>query len=134
MKVNPLFILLLLVIIFGLVLYKNVTMEKKMAGAASYIKQVEKKAITISSMKNSWQNPKISQQKVQSILRHPFLGKAEVTQEVRQGRLIATVKKANKQALDTLCNKILNETLTIKKFTILRQSDQMADVELEIIL
>lgn len=120
--------------IFGLVFYKTITSEKKIAGATTYLAGIEQKARTISAMKKAWQDSKTSRQKIESILRHPFMGKAEVSQQVRQGRFKATIRKANKQALDMLTNKILNETLNISTFQIIRENENFVNVTLEIVL
>lgn len=120
--------------IFGLVFYKTITSEKNLTEATTYLGGIEQKARSISALKKAWQDSKTSRQKIESILRHPFMGKAEVSQEIQQGRFKATIRKANKQALDMLTNKILNETLNVSSFQIVRESESLVNVSLEIIL
>lgn len=132
MKVNPLYILLLLLAVFSVVFYKANQAEERFTESGRFIFQLEKKANTISELRNSWQNPADSRKKIDSILRHPFMGKSEINRRTRQNKEEITIKKVNKQALDMLSGKILNETLKITKLSIVREDKNTVTVQMEI--
>ena len=121
MKINPLYILLLLVAIFGVVIYKSQQSQTRYLASQEYLDPVRAQG------QNHLPNPakelainRESSQKLNAILRHPLSENRKSTVRHAGTKSSSPSKKSNKQAMDMLTNKLLNETLQIDRLAITR--------------
>jgi len=133
-KINPLYIVALLLFLLIIVVYKNSSMQEKMQYQQTMNKQTLQEAKELASLKKAFKSEGRNRAMFESILNHPHLKKFNVEKDVAKGRYEIKYENLNKQAFDALSSKLFNSTLKIDSFTFNRLNDNNISVKAGIIL
>jgi len=133
-KINPLYIIGLLLFLLILLVYKNGTLETKLQTQEIINKQTLKEAKEIASLKRAFKSANRNKTALNSILNHPQLKKYSVQKEVSKTSMSIKLENINKKAFDTLSSKLFNSTLKIDSFAFERMNENNISVEAEVAL
>jgi len=133
-KINPLYIIALLLFLLLLLVYKNSSMQTKLQTVEINNKNSLKEAKEIASLKRAFKSENRNKTALNSILNHPQLKKYNSQKEVSNSRMSITLENIDKKAFDTLSSKIFNSTLKIDSFMFERVSENNITVKAEVLL
>jgi len=133
-KINPLYIIGLLLFLLILLVYKNGTLETKLQTQELINKQTLKEAKEIASLKRAFKSANRNRTALNSILNHPQIKKYSVQKEVSKTSMSIKLENINKKAFDTLSSKLFNSTLKIDSFAFERMNENNISVEAEVAL
>lgn len=131
-KINPLYIIALLLFLLLLLVYKNSTMQTKLQTVEINNKNSLKEAKEIASLKRSFKSENRNKTALNSILNHPQLKRYNAQKEVSKSRMSIKLENIDKKAFDTLSSKIFNSTLKIDSFIFERINENNITVEAEV--
>ncbi|MEA3521474.1 MAG: hypothetical protein U9R50_00710 [Campylobacterota bacterium] len=130
-KINPLFLLGFFVLVAILMIYKsNVTQSKIMIVNQNNI-QAEADGKKIQLLKQRWKDQKMMKKRIDTLLSHSAYANKVVKKEKKRNSYILKLEGLDYRSLDSFTNKILNETISIKKMTIERFSEHSASITVE---
>jgi len=131
-KINPLYFVLLLLILLFFVVYKNYKIQDKISNSVQAITIFEQKADYISKLKKHWRDKKVIKRKVNSILKSPQLKGIKIDKEEKRNSIKISANELNAKKTRALFAKFFNAPLIIKSFDVKRYSDTNVSVSLEI--
>jgi len=133
-NINPLYLLLFFTSVALFMIYQTSNMEKKTAYVIQQNTTLEKSGQYVKTLKDRWKNPKESQKRIDAVLALREF-KAKVTQKsYKKGIYHIELKELSSLQLDKFNNKILNESVSIKKMSLLRNADKTVTLIMEFIL
>ena len=133
-KINPLYIIGLLLFLLLLLVYKNSTMQNKLQSQQLSNKQTLSQAKELNSLKKAFKSKKRNQTTFESILNHPHLSKYSAQKDTSKSRMSVNLENLNKKAFDTLSSKLFNSTLKIDSFIYNRMNEHNISVEIGVLL
>lgn len=132
MKINPLYIALLLIVALLFVIYQLGGAKAQLRESKSSLAKVETMAEEIDALKRAWDNPKSSGASLDRLLQAPQLKSANIQQTKKRGTVILKSKKADLKATNYFFVKIFNGAYILKKFDIERLDDESLSFSVEI--
>ena len=132
MKINPLYIGLLLVMALFFVIYqldksKNQLRESKVA-----LHKIEAMAEEIDALKRTWDVPKSTTKAVNRLIKSSQLKTAKLQQTKKRGKVILKSKKANLKASNYFFVKLFNGAYILEKFEVKRLDEESVSFSVEI--
>ncbi len=132
MKINPLYIGMLLVVALLFVVYQLHGSKTQLRESKQALVKVEAMAEEIDALKRAWDNPKTTTAALQRLLKAPQLKSANIQQTKKQGLIILKSKKANFKAANYFFSKLFNGAYILQKLEIKRLDDESLSFHVEI--
>ena len=130
-KINPLYLLLIFTSVALFMVYQTANVENKTAHAIRSNTVLEQTGKHVKVLKDHWKDPKESQKRIDAILnKHAFKQKVS-KKEQKKGTYYVQLDALTATELDKLTNKFFNESVSIKKMTMIRNGDKNVTVSLE---
>lgn len=133
-RINPFYILALLVIVFLFLLFKLSNAHEQLSLQKQNYKQTQKMALELSGLKKLYAKSTKTSRALRKILSQPSLKDAKIELKESKKLMKITSKKLTKKALHSLMNKILNGSYNIKKLKIKRLTKTEVSLDMEIAL
>lgn len=114
-RLNPLYIILLFVIITFLSFYTSSNEKKSYIEKLDEIKVVQTKAFEFKSLASTWTNEKYINNTLDEILKSQIFVNQQITRTATKEAIKIKIQSVNPQVLDAFLNKTLNKQLIIKK-------------------
>ena len=132
MKFNPLYILGLLLVVLIFAVYKTQNKEEQIRQANLQLQTLTSKAKELEALKQSWEDRGEALKKIRAALSHPVLRDVTINEQQKKSAYVLEFPNLNKQELNHVSSKLLNETLVIKRFELERLDDANATLAMEI--
>jgi len=130
-KINPLYFLLFFTLVALFMVYQTKRVESETATAIQHNTTLEKTGKHVHMLKERWKDSKASLKRINAILnQHQFKQKI-VKKEKKKGIFYVQLDALSAAELDKLTNKLLNESVTLKKMSMIRNADKNVTVSLE---
>jgi len=131
-KINPLYIALLLVMALFFAVYQLDISKQQLRDSKTSLIKVEEMAQEINALKQAWDNPKTATTALNRILKSPQLKSANIQKIKKRGLIILTSKKANLKATNYFFVKLFNGAFILQKFSVKRLDDETVSFSVEI--
>ena len=132
MKINPLYIALLLVMALFFAVYQLDVSKQQLRDSKISLVKVEEMAQEINALKQAWDNPKTATTALNRILKAPQLKSANIQKIKKRGLIILSSKKANLKATNYFFVKLFNGAFILQKFSVKRLDDETVSFSVEI--
>ena len=132
MKINPLYIALLLVIALIFVVYQLGESKQRLHDNKISLYKIEAMAEDIDALKRSWDNPTGAASTLNRILKAPQLKTANIQKTKKRGLMILSSKKANLKATNYFFVKLFNGAFILQKFHVERLDEESVSFSVEI--
>jgi len=132
MKINPLYIGLLLIVLLLIVIYELGSAKTQLRENKNTLVKIEAMAEEIDALKRTWDNPKASASSLERLLKAPQLKTANIQQTKKRGLILIKSKKADLKATNYLFAKLFNGAYIIQSFEIERLDDESLSFSVEI--
>jgi hypothetical protein len=133
-KIHPLYLFGFLVMIALFMVYQNGRIQTKIVSTAQKNAQLERTGKHIKELKEQWKNPKKAQKRIDTVLSQQVFRTKVVKKERKKEVYRIELKELTAAQLDRLINKLLNESLNIKKIRMTRNYDKNVSVYMEFTL
>ncbi len=130
-KINPLYLLLIFASIALFMVYQTAHIENKTAHMIQSNTVLEQTGRHVKVLKDHWKNPKESQKRIDAILGKPAFKQKLRKKEQKKGTYYVQLDALTAIELDKLTNKFFNESVSIKKMTMIRNGDKNVTLSLE---
>ncbi|MBU0631597.1 hypothetical protein KKA17_03040 [bacterium] len=128
-RINPIYILLLLVILFSFFYFKSVNAKEELSATKDEYKEILKMANELSSLKNIYDNKAVQKASLQRILKS---SKIDVIQQEKKDSILLRVDNMDYSSLNILMDRVLNGSFNITTLEIKKISDENANLQMEI--
>jgi len=119
-KINPLFILIFAIVFFVISLISLSSVKNTLVDAKQQDKQYLVLANEYNSLQNAWGKETRTKQRIEKILKLSNINNARIS---LNGKIIKiNIKNTKIKFLDKFMNKVLNETITINKIILNKNS------------
>ncbi len=132
MKINPLYIALLLIVALLFVIYQLGSAKTELRESKSSLVKTETMAEETTALKRAWDNPKTSTSSLDRLLKAPQLKSANIQQTKKRGSVVLKSNKADRKATNYFFVKLFNGTYILKSFDIKRLDDESISFSVEI--
>ncbi|MGB5964814.1 MAG: hypothetical protein WBF77_03995 [Sulfurimonadaceae bacterium] len=132
MKINPLYIALLLIVALLFVIYQLGSAKAQLHESRTALIKIEAMADEIDALKRAWDNPKTSSAALNRLLKAPQLKSANIQHTKKRGLIILKSKKADLKTTNYFFVKLFNGAYILKKFDIERLDDESVSFSVEI--
>ena len=134
MKINPLYIGLLLLVALIFSIYQLDQSKVALHKSKDALVKIESMAEEIDALKRAWDSPKSTTTALNRLLKAPQLKSANIQKTKKRGLIVLTSKKANLKATNYFFVKLFNGAYILKKFDVQRLDDESVSFKVEIIL
>jgi len=131
-KINPLYIALLLVMALFFAVYQLDVSKQQLRDSKISLVKVEEMAQEINALKQAWDNPKTATTALNRILKSAQLKSANIQKIKKRGLIILSSKKANLKATNYFFVKLFNGAFILQKFSVKRLDDETVSFSVEI--
>lgn len=132
MRINPLYIALLLVVTLLFVIYQLGSSKTELRESRNTLMETEAMAEEIDDLKRAWDSPKATDSSLKRLLASPQLKSANIQRTKKRGTTVLKSKKADLRSSDYLFAKLFNGTYILKAFEVKRLDDQSVSFTVEI--
>lgn len=132
MKINPLYVGLLLIATLTFVVYQLSASKTALRESKNALIKIETMAEEIDALKRTWDNPKASGAALQRLIAAPQLKSANIQTDKKRGLLVISSKKADLKATNYFFGKLFNGAHIVQKFDIKRLDDESVSFSVEI--
>lgn len=132
MKINPLYIALLLVMALLFSVYQLDASKQQLRDSKMSLIKVEEMAEEIDALKQAWDNPKTTTTALNRLLKSPQLKSANIQKVKKRGLIILSSKKADLKATNYFFVKLFNSAFILQKFSVKRLDDENVSFRVEI--
>jgi len=132
MKINPLYIGLLLVIALIFSIYRLNESKIELHDNKIALVKIENMADEIDALKRAWDSPKTTTAALKRLLKSPALKSANIQKVKKRGVVILKSKKANLKATNYFFVKLFNGAYTLDKFEVKRLDEESVSFSVEI--
>jgi len=132
MKINPLYVGLLLIMGFIFSIYQLAESKSQLRESKNALLKIEAMAEEIDALKRAWDNPKTTINAINRILKAPQLKSANIQKIKKRGHIILQSKKADLKATNYFFVKLFNGAFILEKFEVKRLDDQTVSFSVEI--
>lgn len=134
MKINPLYVGLLLIVALIFSMYQLSESKTQLHESKNTLIKVEAMAEEIDALKRAWDSPKSTTTALDRLLKAPQLKSANIQKTKKRDRIVLKSKKANLKATNYFFVKLFNGAYILKKFDVERLDDESVSFSAEIIL
>ncbi len=134
MKINPLYIGLLLLVALIFSIYQLGQSKTELHKSKDALVKIESMAKEIDALKRAWDSPKSTITALNRLLKAPQLKSANVQKTKKRGLIVLKSKKANLKATNYFFVKLFNGAYILKTFNVQRLDDESVSFSVEIIL
>lgn len=131
-QINPLYIILLLVVILFVVLFKLMQTKTELHEAHNSFYKNKEMVHAIVDLRQSWDNHKGTKNTLTRILKSSQLRNAGVVQRVKRDQIELHGSAMDAKSASYLINRLLNEPFVIKSMKIRRLGKERASLDVEI--
>jgi len=131
-QINPLYIILLLVVILFVVLFKLMQTKTELHEAHNSFYKSKDMVHTIVDLRQSWDNKKSTKNTLTRILKSSQLRNAGIVQRVKRDQIELHASSMDSKTASYLINRLLNEPFSIRSMKIRRLNRERASLYLEI--
>jgi len=131
-KINPLYIALLLVMALLFSVYQLDASKQQLRDSKMSLIKVEEMAEEIDALKQAWDNPKTTTTALNRLLKSPQLKSANIQKVKKRGLIILSSKKADLKATNYFFVKLFNSAFILQKFSVKRLDDENVSFRVEI--
>jgi len=132
MKINPLYIALLLIATLLFAIYQLSESKAQLRESKRALVKVEAMAKEINALKRAWDSPKTTTTALNRLLKAPQLKSANIQKTKKRGLIILRSKKANLKATNYFFVKLFNGAFILQKFDVERLDDESLSFYTEI--
>ncbi|MDA3947245.1 MAG: hypothetical protein PF439_11270 [Helicobacteraceae bacterium] len=132
MKINPLYVALLLIATLIFTIYQLDQSRTELRESKKALVKVETMAEEIDALKRAWDNPKTTGTALERLLKAPQLKSANIQQTTKRSLIILKSNKADLKATNYFFVKLFNGAFIIEKFDIKRLDDISLSFQVEI--
>ena len=132
MKINPLYIALLLIMALLFSVYQLDASKQQLRDSKMSLIKVEEMAEEIDALKQAWDNPKTTTTALNRLLKSPQLKSANIQKVKKRGLIILSSKKADLKATNYFFVKLFNSAFILQKFSVKRLDDENVSFRVEI--
>ena len=133
-QINPLYIILLLLMILAVVLFNLVHVKDELHEAQNHFDKTKAMVHDIVDLQQTWDNKKQTKNSIRRILKSSVLRKAGVIQKEKRGAITLHADSLNSKTASYLLSRLMNEPFVIKSMKIRRLSKEQASLDVEIAL
>jgi len=130
-RVNPSYVLLFLLIVFGIVLMQNHKLQKELSMQNQRLEEMKKVAKKMGALKNYWGDKKEQKKRVLAFVKEPFVAKFLKNSQKSTDRYKIFLKNVDAKSADLIFNKILNEFVKVNSVQIRRRDEKSVDIQME---
>jgi hypothetical protein len=131
-RINPLYIGLILFIIFILSIFKLSSAKDDLNVVKTDYKETQRLVVKLSGLKANYANKQSIKKSLLRILKHSSLRSAKIAKKNKKDSIILSSRSMDKQALNFLMGKLLNGVYQINSFKIKKLSKFKVSFEMEI--
>ncbi len=131
-QINPLYIILLLVVILFVVLFKLMQTKAELHEVHNSFYENKEMVHDIVNLRQSWDNQKATKNTLTRILKSSQLRNVGVVQRVKRDQIELHSSSLDAKSASYLINRLLNEPFVIKSMKIRRISKEHASLDVEI--
>jgi len=131
-RINPLYVLVLLFVVFLMLMYKLDVSKEELKATQSDYKSTEALAIKLSSLKEVYSDKTNIKKSLEKILKHSALKSSSLDTKFKNSSLIITAKSIDKNSLNLLVSKLVNNSFIINKMKVRKLSENSAELSMEI--
>ncbi len=130
-KLNPLYMLLFFVGVALLMIYKVGSTQNEIIRLSQVNVENETFGKEIALLKGRWKNTNSSVRKIEAIMSHKTFKSHIVKKEKTRNIYVIALENLDGKTLDSFTNKLLNESISVKKLSLERFSDSNATLNVE---
>ena len=131
-RINPVYILVLLFVVLLMLMYKLDTTKEQVKDTLVEYKSTEALAVKLSSLKEVYADKVNTKNSLQKILRHSSLKSISLQTKFKKSSLLITAKSIDKNSLNLLVSKLVNNSFIINKMKVRKISENSAELSMEI--
>lgn len=131
-QINPLYIILLLVVILFVVLFKLTQTKSELHEAHNNFYKNKEMVHNIVDLRQSWDNKKGTKNTLARILKSSQLRNAGIIQRVKRDQIELHCSAMDSKSASYLINRLFNESFVIKSMKIRRLNKERASLDVEI--
>jgi hypothetical protein len=131
-RINPLYILALLVVVVFVLTYKIDEAKSEFRDNLLSLKESEDVAVKLSSLKTTYSDKTKTKQSLEKILRLPSIKALELDANFKKTSLKIHAKSIDKKGLNLLVSKLVNGSFIIDSMKVRRASESSAELSMEI--
>lgn len=132
MKINPLYVGLLLIATLFFVIYQLNSSKTELRESKNALIKIETMAEEIDALKRTWDNPKSASAALERLIAASQLKSANLQTSKKRGLLVISSKKADLKATNYFFSKLFNGAYILQKFDIKRLDDESVSFSVEI--
>ncbi|NPA64460.1 MAG: hypothetical protein GXO16_05755 [Epsilonproteobacteria bacterium] len=130
-RINPLHIALLMVALFGFVIYQHLLLQKKITQKEQRVLQLQEIGKEIATLKNYWGDKRLQKRRIEEIINTPFIKKFVANTKQNRDRYKVWLKNIDAKNADRIADKIFNSFVKIGSFSIQREGKDKISMEVE---
>jgi len=130
-RINPLHIALLMVALFGFVIYQHLLLQKKITQKEQRVLQLQEIGKEIATLKNYWGDKRLQKRRIEEIINTPFIKKFVTNTKQNRDRYKVWLKNIDAKNADRIADKIFNSFVKIGSFSIQREGKDKISMEVE---
>ena len=131
-RINPLYIVLLLVIVFVFVSLKLDSVQFELADIKDEYKKKASLTYKVSGLQSAYRNKKDIERSINLLLRFPAVKSANIETKIKNNSIVLSSKSIDKNVLNLLMGRLLNRTYNIHSLKIERLSETRVCFKMEI--
>ena len=131
-RINPVYVLMLLFVVLLMLMYKLDTTKEQVKDSLVEYKSTEALAVKLSSLKEVYADKVNIKKSLQKILRHSSLKSVSLQTKFKKSSLLLTAKSIDKNSLNLLVSKLVNNSFIINKMKVRKISENSAELSMEI--
>lgn len=131
-QINPLYIILLIVVILFVVLFKLMQTKIELHEAHNSFSRDKEMVHNIVDLRQSWDNPKSTKNTLTRILKSSQLRNAGIVKSIKRDQIELRGRSMDAKSASYLINRLLNDPFVIKSMKIRRLSKERASLDVEI--
>ncbi len=131
-ETNPLYIILLLVVVLFFVLFKLMHTKTALHEAESNFHQTKEMVHKLVELRQSWDSKKRTRNALRRILKSSLLKNAQIVRRDKRGIVELHSDSMNSKSASYLISRLLNEPFSIQSMKIRRLSKEQASFNVEI--
>jgi len=131
-QINPLYIILLLVVVLFFVLFKLMHTKTDLHEAQNNFHKTKEMVHNIVELRESWENDKRTKSALGRILKSSLLRNAKIVRKDKRGTIELHSPSLNSKSASYLIGRLLNEPFAIKKMKARRLNKETVSLDVEI--
>ncbi len=131
-RINPLYIVLLLTVLFIVVVIKKHTLQKELIQEQHHLLQVRNITKEIATLRKYWYDKKLQKKRINALLHSPLIARYIKSKEKKGNRYIIELAHIEARSADTITKLLLNAFIKIKSFTITKENKNTIAMKMEI--